>query len=79
MSPILKAKFLTGIEQLDSFTMDFHKMLGSSLMCNFLLLNHRKFWLKAFDSCALKRKQTLNEVRFFTISNSRLALIKPSG
>jgi sulfinoalanine decarboxylase len=38
MSPILKAKFLTGIEQLDSFTMDFHKMLGSSLMCNFLLL-----------------------------------------
>ena len=41
MSPILKAKFLTGIEQLDSFTMDFHKMLGSSLMCNFLLLNHQ--------------------------------------
>jgi sulfinoalanine decarboxylase len=41
MSPILKAKFLTGIEQLDSFTMDFHKMLGSSLMCNFLLLNRQ--------------------------------------
>jgi hypothetical protein len=36
----------------------------------------RKFWLKAFDSCALKRKQTLNEVRFFTIPNSLLALIK---
>ncbi len=41
MSPILKAKFLSGIEKLDSFTMDFHKMLGSSLMCNFLLLNHK--------------------------------------
>ncbi len=41
MSPMLKAKFLTGVEQLDSFTMDFHKMLGSSLMCNFLLLNYQ--------------------------------------
>ncbi len=41
MSSILKAKFLKGIEQLDSFTMDFHKMLGSNLMCNFLLLNHQ--------------------------------------
>ncbi len=37
----LKEKFLTGIERLDSFTMDFHKMLGSNLMCNFLLLNHQ--------------------------------------
>ncbi|RUA05333.1 MAG: pyridoxal-dependent decarboxylase [Gammaproteobacteria bacterium] len=41
MSSALKTKFLSGIEQLDSFTMDFHKMLGSSLMCNFLLLNHQ--------------------------------------
>lgn len=41
MNPVLKTKFLSGIEQLDSFTMDFHKMLGSSLMCNFLLLNHQ--------------------------------------
>ncbi len=41
MSENLKAQFLTGMEQLDSFTMDFHKMLGSNLMCNFLLLNHQ--------------------------------------
>ncbi|WXT99776.1 MAG: L-2,4-diaminobutyrate decarboxylase [Catillopecten margaritatus gill symbiont] len=41
MSSTLKTKFLTNIEQLDSFTMDFHKMLGSNLMCNFLLLNHQ--------------------------------------
>ncbi|WP_190600097.1 pyridoxal phosphate-dependent decarboxylase family protein [Candidatus Vesicomyidisocius sp. SY067_SCS001] len=41
MSLKLKKKFLTNIESLDSFTMDFHKMLGSNLMCNFLLLNHK--------------------------------------
>jgi len=35
----LKEKYISGIEQLDSFTMDFHKMLGSNLMCNFLLVN----------------------------------------
>lgn len=42
MSLKLKKKFLAGIEYLDSFTMDFHKMLGSNLMCNFLLLNHQR-------------------------------------
>nr|WP_281064676.1 pyridoxal-dependent decarboxylase [Abyssogena phaseoliformis symbiont] len=41
MSLKLKKKFLAGIEYLDSFTMDFHKILGSNLMCNFLLLNHQ--------------------------------------
>ncbi|WP_428087002.1 pyridoxal phosphate-dependent decarboxylase family protein [Candidatus Thioglobus sp.] len=41
MNEKLKVKFLTDIKQLDSFTMDFHKMLGSNLMCNFLLLNHQ--------------------------------------
>ncbi len=35
----LREKFLPGIEQLDSFTWDFHKMPGSNLMCNMLLLN----------------------------------------
>lgn len=39
MSSKLKRTFLTNIENLDSFTMDFHKMLGSNLICNFLLLN----------------------------------------
>ncbi|SMN11476.1 Aromatic-L-amino-acid decarboxylase [uncultured Candidatus Thioglobus sp.] len=41
MSETLKNKYLTGMHKLDSFTMDFHKMLGSNLMCNFLLLNHQ--------------------------------------
>lgn len=41
MSSRLKNKLLKDVEHLDSFTMDFHKMLGSSLMCNFLLVNHK--------------------------------------
>ena len=46
VSDRLKDKLLKDVEQLDSFTMDFHKMLGSSLMCNFLLLNHRHLLTK---------------------------------
>ncbi|SMN00489.1 Group II decarboxylase family protein [uncultured Candidatus Thioglobus sp.] len=41
MSEPLKQQFLFGLEKIDSFTMDFHKMLGSNLMCNFLLLNYQ--------------------------------------
>ncbi|CAC9592959.1 hypothetical protein [uncultured Gammaproteobacteria bacterium] len=41
MNDKLKDKYLSGLNQLDSFTMDFHKMLGSNLMCNFLLLNYQ--------------------------------------
>ncbi len=41
MNQALRAKYLPGMDKLDSFTMDFHKMLGSNLMCNFLLLNHQ--------------------------------------
>lgn len=37
----LKAQYLPNINELDSFTMDFHKMLGTALMCNFLLVNHQ--------------------------------------
>ena len=37
----LKEKFLKNIYRLDSFTTDFHKMLGSALMCNFLLISHK--------------------------------------
>lgn len=40
MSDRLREKFLPGLREVDSFTWDFHKMLGSSLMCNVLLLNH---------------------------------------
>lgn len=41
LSDSLRREFLTGIEKVDSFTYDFHKMLGTSLMCNILLLNGR--------------------------------------
>lgn len=46
VSDRLKAKLLKDVSLLDSFTMDFHKMLGSSLMCNFLLLNHKHLLTK---------------------------------
>jgi glutamate/tyrosine decarboxylase-like PLP-dependent enzyme len=51
MSETLKNKFVKGIEKLDSFTMDFHKMLGTSLICNFLLLNNSNKELT--KTCAL--------------------------
>jgi glutamate/tyrosine decarboxylase-like PLP-dependent enzyme len=41
LSELLRPRFLRGLEQADSFTMDFHKMLGSSLICNVLLLNRQ--------------------------------------
>lgn len=41
LSSTLRKKFLMGIEQVDSFTTDFHKMLGSALMCNIFLVNNR--------------------------------------
>ena len=37
-SPALRARFLPHLEAADSFTFDFHKMPGSALMCNVLLL-----------------------------------------
>lgn len=40
MSDRLRERFMPGLSQVDSFTCDFHKMLGSSLMCNVLLMNH---------------------------------------
>ncbi len=46
MSDRLKSNLLKDVAHLDSFTMDFHKMLGSSLMCNFLLLNHKHLLTK---------------------------------
>ena len=41
MSTKLRQRYLAGIERVDSFTWDFHKMLGSALMCNVLLMNNR--------------------------------------
>lgn len=46
----LKKHFLPGIEQLDSFTWDFHKMAGTNLMCNVLLFNHHRGTLRCVCS-----------------------------
>jgi len=39
VSEKLRKRYLNGLEHADSFTCDFHKMFGSSLMCNILLIN----------------------------------------
>lgn len=41
VSETLKERYLAGIEDVDSFTWDFHKMLGTALMCNVFLINNR--------------------------------------
>lgn len=66
LSPVLKKKFLAGLEEADSFTCDFHKMLGASLMCNILLINKRAHTLgtvlSAGDGSYLFREEEDNEV-----------------
>ncbi len=47
LSTTLKQTFLAGLQSADSFTCDFHKMLGASLMCNILLINNRSHALQA--------------------------------
>lgn len=46
LSPKLKDKFLKGLEKVDSFTFDFHKMPGIALICNMFLINKRRGILK---------------------------------
>lgn len=41
LCPELRQRYLPGLAQADSFTWDFHKMLGAALMCNILLINRR--------------------------------------
>jgi glutamate/tyrosine decarboxylase-like PLP-dependent enzyme len=41
VSDALRKKHVNGIEHVDSLTWDFHKMLGTSLMCNIFLINNR--------------------------------------
>lgn len=41
LSGKLREKYMSGIEKVDSFTWDFHKMPGTSLMCNVFLINNR--------------------------------------
>lgn len=40
-SDTLKKRYLEKLESVDSFTMDFHKMPGTALICNVLLFNNR--------------------------------------
>ena len=41
VSDALRKEYMEGIEQVDSLTWDFHKMLGTSLMCNIFMINNR--------------------------------------
>ena len=69
LSPVLKEKYLRGLEEADSFTCDFHKMLGASLMCNILLINKSVHTLgsalSAGDGSYLFRDEGINEVEDF--------------
>ncbi len=66
LSPTLREKFLTGLDEADSFTCDFHKMLGSALMCNILLINKNNHTLgtvlSAGDGSYLFRDEYSSEV-----------------
>jgi len=66
LSTKLRGKFLPGLQEADSFTCDFHKMLGASLMCNILLINKRSHTLgtvlSAGDGSYLFRDEHTNEV-----------------
>ena len=68
-SPVLRKKYLSGLEKADSFTCDFHKMLGSSLMCNILLINKSVHTLgsvlSAGDGSYLFRDEGINEIEDF--------------
>jgi glutamate/tyrosine decarboxylase-like PLP-dependent enzyme len=66
LSTTLKEKFLPGLREADSFTCDFHKMLGASLMCNILLINKRNHTLgtvlSAGDGSYLFRDEFTSQV-----------------
>ena len=64
-SDFLKVKYLKGLSKVDSFTMDFHKMPGTSLICNVLLFNNRPgimdFACNVGDKSYLHRKDDSGE------------------
>jgi len=66
MSDPLRERFMPRLNEVDSFTFDFHKMLGSALMCNVLLLNKSTHTLgtvlAAGDTSYLFRDENKNEV-----------------
>lgn len=41
VSDSLRKQYMEGVEEVDSLTWDFHKMLGTALMCNVFLINNR--------------------------------------
>ena len=45
----LRSTYLEGIENADSFTWDFHKMLGAALMCNVLLFKNANIFKETID------------------------------
>lgn len=45
VSDVLRERYMRGIEKVDSLTWDFHKMLGTALMCNVFLINNREHTL----------------------------------
>ena len=66
-SDALRAQFLPHLEQADSFTLDFHKMLGTALMCNVLLFNSSPALLRevcsAGDETYIFREEENGDIR----------------
>ncbi len=66
LSDKLRQKFLKDIEKVDSFTWDFHKMLGTSLMSNVFLINNKPHLLgnvcSGGDESYIFHDATSNEV-----------------
>jgi len=69
VSEKLRRRYLQGLENADSFTCDFHKMFGASLMCNILLINRKNHIfnrvLAAGDGSYLFRDEHNSEVDDF--------------
>lgn len=67
LSDTLRSRYLSHVEDADSFTLDFHKMLGTALMCNVVLFNKRPSILQqicsAGDESYIFRKGVGGELR----------------
>mgnify|MGYP001179547953 CR=1 FL=1 len=63
----LRQQFLPHLSEADSFTLDFHKMLGTALMCNVLLFNRQSLFLRevcsAGDESYIFREGEHGEIR----------------
>ncbi len=67
LSDKLRSRYLPYVGEADSFTLDFHKMLGTALMCNTVLFNKRPAILQqicsAGDESYIFRKGAGGELR----------------